>query len=81
MANWVLDFNGHPVNLDHVYKLTANDAGGGVFKIYALLDEEVAGQVEDFVELKGTWGSLNDARAAAKRLTGAVDPSEYGDLD
>jgi hypothetical protein len=82
MALWVKDENGNFINLDHesFYKVTANDEGGGVFKLRALtLDADTAD--EDWVRLNGSWASLADARSAFARLVGALDPSTYGDND
>lgn len=78
---WVIDVNGHPTNLRHIYKITCGDVGGGVFRLFANLSQEVATDAEDVVTLQGSWSSLADGRAAAQRLTNAIDASDYGDND
>lgn len=81
MALWVEDQAGNYINLAFYYKVTANDEGGGAFKLYALLPNEATTTSEDYVKLAGTWSSLADAREAFRRMVGAEDPATYGDLD
>lgn len=81
MAKWVEDQNGNHVNLDFIFKVTANDLGGGTFKLYGLLLNASGTTSEDYVVFDGSWSSLNDAREAFRRLAGSADPSTYGDLD
>lgn len=81
MARWAEDINGNYVNLDHFFKVTANDEGSGTFRLYALLADQTGTTAEGHVKLAGTWSSLADAREAYRRMVGAEDPATYGDLD
>lgn len=81
MALWAEDETGNYINLDHFFKVTANDEGGGTIRLYALLADETTTTSEDYIKLAGTWSTLPDAREAFRRLARAEDPSTYGDLD